>query len=600
MPRKLSPLLLLSGLLACALGARAAERLAGESSAFLRSFADSPVDWMPWGEAAVARAKAEQRPVFLFVGSFTSELSGAMRRQTFANAKTAEWLNKKFICVVVDRDERPDVAALFESYVYELKQVSGWPLNLWLTPEFQPFEGATYLSPSEDWGAPGFLKLANQVDAAWAASPAACRKRASESVAQMVQPVPPVPAWNLAKTRARLAAAAAAWRGAFDTARGGFGDVPKGPEPELVRFMLGQSPEDRDAALATLRALATSAVRDPLDGGFFRHSSDAGWRIPYQQKTLADQARIALAFLDGAKDADARSFGQCAGGALDYALSRLSLHNGTFASAEDATGDSYLGYYAWTEAEVDAVLKADSPAFKLAHGVMPGGNVPAEDDPSSQYTHQNLLRSTAVTDARQASAAARLLAARDRRPLPPRDDRATAGAHGLILSALARAGAQLGEPRYAEAARRTFAAVRADLLMSPDGRLRRMAGTALPAAADDYAALALGCADYAQAAKNADAAALSTLLLSRLDALFYDPAGGTYFGSTKPPGPGLFMRPYAGDEPPAAVSLALLAGAPRAGAVAAALSGSLDESNVQAPGDQLLALAGFAARDSAR
>jgi hypothetical protein len=600
MPRTSIPLLLLSGLVACAVGARAAERLAGESSAFLRSFADSPVDWMPWGEAAIARAKAEQRPVFLFVGSFTSELSGAMRRQTFANAKNAEWLNRKFVCVIADRDERPDVAALYEAYVYELKQVSGWPLNVWLTPEFQPFEGATYLSPSEDWGAPGFLKLANQVDAAWTASPAACRRRAAEAVAQMAPPAPSVPAWNLAKTRARLAAAAAAWRAAFDTARGGFGDAPKAPEPELARFMLGQSPEDRDAALATLRALAASAVRDPLDGGFFRHSSDAGWRIPYPQKTLSDQARIALAFLDGAKGADAKSFGQCAGGALDYALSRLSLHNGTFASAEDATGDAYLGYYAWTEAEVDAALGADSPAFKLAHGVLPAGNVPAEDDPSSQYAKKNLLRSVAETDAQQAKAAARLLAARDRRPFPPRDDRATAGAHGLILSALTRAGAQLGEPRYMDAARRTFAAVRADFLLSPDGRLRRMAGSALPAAADDYAALALGCGDYARAAKSADAAALSARLLGQLEAQFFDPPSGGYFGAPKPPGPGLFMRPYAGDDPPSAAPLALLAGAPHAGTVAAALSGSLDESSAEAPGDQLLALAWFAAKDSAR
>src|ERR1700690_3111661 len=239
MPKKLVFPLLLAGLCAGTSGAHAAQHLAGQPSAFLRSFADSPVDWMPWGEAAIARAKAEQRPVFLFVGSFTSELSGAMRRQTFANAKNAEWLNKKFVCVIVDRDERPDVAALFEAYVYELKQVSGWPLNLWLTPEFQPIEGATYLSPSEDWGAPGFLKLANQVDAAWAASPAACRKRASEAVAQMAQTGQSAPVWNLAKTRARLAAAATAWRATFDSARGGFGDVPKSPEPELIRFMLG-------------------------------------------------------------------------------------------------------------------------------------------------------------------------------------------------------------------------------------------------------------------------------------------------------------------------------------------------------------------------
>jgi uncharacterized protein YyaL (SSP411 family) len=364
--------------------------------------------------------------------------------------------------------------------------------------------------------------------------------------------------------------------------------------------MLLQSPEDRKDALETLRALATSAVRDPLDGGFFRHASDAGWRIPYQQKTLADQARIALAFLDGAMGTDASSFGQCARGALDYALSRLSLHGGTFASAEDATGDDFAGYYAWTEAEIDTALGADSQAFKLAHGVLPGGNVPASDDPSAQYAQKNLLRSLADTDARQAADAARLLAVRDRRPFPPRDDRASAGAHGLILSALARAGEQLGERRYLAAARRTLEAVKAGFLLSQDGALRRMEGSALPAAADDYAALALGCQDFARAANDRDAAAFATLLLAQLDARFYDPASSVYFGAPKPPGPGLFMRPLAAEDPPTAGPLALLANASHARASAAALSASLDESSAQAPGDQLLALALFAGRDSAK
>src|SRR5580692_7919950 len=204
-------LLLLSGLMACADGARAADRLRSQASAFLKGFLDSPVDWMPWGDAAFARAKSEQRPVFLFIGSFTSELAGAMRRQTFANAKTADWLNKEFVCVIVDRDERPDVAALYAAYVVSLKQMSGWPLNVWLTPEFQPYEGATYLSPSEDWGAPGFLKLANQAMTAWTNDPAACRRRAKEAISQLAPPPAPPsqPDWSLEKSRSRLATSAA-------------------------------------------------------------------------------------------------------------------------------------------------------------------------------------------------------------------------------------------------------------------------------------------------------------------------------------------------------------------------------------------------------
>jgi hypothetical protein len=593
MLNKILPTLLLPGLIASAVGVQGAERLRGESSAFLRTYGDSPVDWMPWGDAAFARAKSEQRPVFLFIGSFTSELSSAMRRQTFANTKNAEWINKQFVCVIVDRDERPDVAALYQAYVFNLKQLSGWPLNVWLTPEFQPFEGATYLSPSEDWGAPGFLKLANQAQTAWATNPAGCRKRAAESVSQLAPPPkPPVPAaWNLEKTRARLDASAAAWRAAFDEVNGGFGDVPRSPEPELIRFMLLQASADREAALKTLRALASSAVRDPLDGGFFRHAADAGWHIPYQQKTLSDQARVALAFLDGATGADTKSFDECARGALDFALGWLALPGGTFAASQDATGDEFVGYYAWTQAEIDGALGSDAQAFAFSHGVLPDGNVPAGDDPSALFTHKNLLRSIADTDARQASDEARLLALRDRRPAPPRDLRATAGVHGLMLSALSRAGTQLGERRYIDAARRTFDGIRKTFLVSPDGVLRRMPGSALPAAADDYAALALGCRDFARATHDKEAAALADRLLAQLDARFYDPAASVYFGAPNPPGAGFFIRPLSADDPPSAESVALPAGAPHASAIAAALSDSLEETSAQAPGDQLLALA---------
>ncbi len=596
--KKTIPFILLSGLLSSAVAATASKRLQGESSAFLKTFAESPVQWMPWGDAAFAQAKGEQKPVFLFIGSFTSELSGAMRRQTFANPKNADWLNNHFVCVIVDSDERPDVAALYQAYVLNLKQLTGWPLNVWLTPEFQPYEGATYLSPSEDWGAPGFLKLANQAQAAWATNPAGCRKRASESVAQLAPPAQPsaASAWSAEKARARLTASAAAWRATFDPVLGGFGDVPRSPEPELIRFMLLQSPADRDAALKTLRALATSAVRDPLDGGFFRHAADAAWHIPYQQKTLTDQARIALAYLDAAQGADARTFGLCAAGALDFALSRLSLPDGTFASAQDATGDELAGYYTWTGAEIEKVLGPRSEAFGSAHGVLPDGNVPAADDPSAQYAHKNLLRSTEDPDAGQLGDAALLLAVRDKRGSLPRDDRASAGANGLMLSALSRAGLQLGKPRYLDAARKALGAAKRDFLVSSDGTLRHLKGSSLPADAEDYAALALGCRDFARAANDTTSLELSDRLLAQLDARFFDPSSGAYFGAPNPTGPGFFIRPFGAEDPPSAESVAVAAGGPHAKEVAAALSESLEESSAQAPGDQLLAVALFLAR----
>jgi uncharacterized protein YyaL (SSP411 family) len=588
--------LLLSGMAASAFAGRASDQLASEPSAFLRANAGSPVDWMPWGEAAFARAKIEQKPVLLFMGYFTSELARAMRRQTFSNPETAQWLNHEFVCVIVDRDERPDLASLYQTYVEDVKQLSGWPLNVWLTPELLPFDGATYLSPSEDWGRPGFLKQAKLAQDAWAAGPAICRKRAAEAAAQLTpaaRSAPPA-AWSMERSRARISASAKAWLDSFDSERGGFGDLPKDPDPELLRFLLLRPAPEHEAALKTLRALSASAVRDPLDGGFFRYATDAAWSLPCPQKTLSDQARLALAFLDAAQGPDARNFERCARGALDFALSRLAHPDGTFAAALDATSDEFVGYYAWTAAEIDGALGPDSGPFKRAHGVEPGGNVPSADDPSGQYASRNLLRSSSDADDR--TAAARLLALRDRRPAPPRDDRATASAHGLMLGALARAGAQLGESRYTEAAERTMVAVKKAFILSSDGDLRRFSGSALPAGAGDYAAVAFGCSELARAANDKGAGALAARLLARLDKEFYDPGSRRYFGAPPGPAPGIFVRPFASGDPPGAEVLALLAGEPRERArdIAAGLLDSLDDANVQAPGDQLLAIALFA------
>ena len=594
MLNRLLPALLLPALAAGAGSARAAD-LEGEQSAFLRANAGSPVRWMPWGEAAIRRAKDEQKPVFLFVGSFTSELAAAMRRQTFANPKTAEWLNAHFLCVIVDRDERPDVAALYQDFVSQIRQVNGWPLNIWLTPDFMPYEGATYLSPSEDWGAPGFLKLASQAQAAWANDPAGCRRHATESVGQLASAPAARPPWSAKEADERLGAASAAWMSSFDPKSGGFGDAPKNPETELLRFLLQRAGPEREAALATLRAISASALRDPLDGGFFRYASDAAWRIPYPQKTLADQARFALAYLDGAKGPDAAEFARCARGALDFAVGRLREADGTYAAAVDATGDEYSGYphpgrrrrSTGNWGRVQRRLSRPPTAWRRTATFPPMTIRPAFS------RGKNLLRSCA-TDSEPSRESTRLLAIRDARPAPPRDERATAEAHGLLLAALARAGARLGEPRYLDAAGRLVATIRSKFLASPQSPLRRFADSETAAGPEDYAAVALGCAEYAAAAHDAPAGSLATRLLDRMDALFYDPAACRFFASPLPLGPGLFLRPVAAGDAPSAVSLALEAGDPHAREIAAALCADLAEESVQGPGDELLGLALYA------
>jgi uncharacterized protein len=588
------PALVAAGWLAGAPLSPAAEALRAVSSAFLHASADSPVDWQRWDATVLGRAQAESRPVYVFVGSFLSELSRATCRQTFANAETAAFLNKNFICVLVDREEQPAVAALVRHYLRNAKQVTTWPAHLWLTPELQPYEGSGYLPPTEEWGKTSFMKFAQQAQNAWATDPAGCRTRAAEAVAALAPAdLPPVAHADLAaKIRAQLTAAAETWRGQFDVAHGGFGEAPKRPEPELLRFLLRQSPADRAAAQATLHALAGSALRDPLDGGFFRYATDAAWRLPYQQKTLSDQARLALAYFDAAAGEETRAFTAVARGALDYALARLARTDGTFAAAEDATTDDFVDHYAWTEAEINAALGQDAAAFKTAHGVQPGGNVTAEDDSSGMLKGKNLLRATEAPDAGLAASSAKLLAVRAQRPAPFRDERATAGAHGLLLAALSSSGGLPEGSRHLAAAEKLFAAVKKHFLLPAGGGLRHLAGSEAAAVPSDYAALALGCREYARYAHNPEAEALAKQLLTQADQLFFELKSGIYFAIPSGPAVGFFVRPPAEGDAPSAEVLALLAGvAPEQGRpMAAMLSSGLAESETPGSGDVLLAL----------
>jgi uncharacterized protein YyaL (SSP411 family) len=563
------------------------------SSPFLREQAAGLVQWQPWSAEVLARAKAENKPVYVFAGFFLNELSRATLRQTFSNADAAGYVNSRFICVIVDRDEQADVAACIQNYLHTAKQVDGWPAHIWFTPDFQPFEGAGYLPPTEEWGKPGFLKVVQQAADGWKADAAAARARAAESIALLATALQPLPSGvpEPEKSRGRLSAAADAWRAHFDSANGGFSDPPKYPEPELLRFLLKRSPTDRDLALTNLRMIANSALRDPIDGGFFRYSTDAAWHLPYQQKTAVDQARIALAFLDAAKVSGDAALGRVAAGALDYSLARLVRPDGGLAAAEDGTRDENAAYFAWTAEEIDAALGAASADFKKAHGIEAAGNVSADDDPSGRLKGKNLLRSNLAADPASATSLAKLRSLRDKRPALLRDERGTAGAHGLMLAALAQAGVELHEPRFLEGAQRIFAVIQKDLAASPDGRLRRHRGSNAPAVPFDYAAVALGCRELATATHANDAAKMADRELAYVTENFYAPSAGRFYATPKESPAGIFARPPAIGEPLSAEALALFAGAApeQAKAIAAALSAPLDDDPL-APGDVLLSL----------
>lgn len=571
--------------------AHAASPLANQPSAFLRSYADSPVNWMLWGDEAFARAQTERKPVFVAIGLFTSELSRAMHRQTFSNADTAAMLNAEFVCVLVDAKERPDLVALYQNYTQHVKQLSGLPLNIWLTPELKPFEGANYLPPTEEWGKEGFLTVAKRALAGWKSDPDAQRAKADEAIATVQSLLSPSTAATISSEEITriLAEASEAHRARFDVTNGGFGEPPKQLEPELLRFLL-RDESTREMALTTLRALVHSPVRDPLDGGFFRYASDAEWRQPYFQKNLVDQARMALALLDAAKMSGDKRFASAARSALDYALSLQG------AAAEDATPEAILGSYFWTTAEIDDVLgKAEATTFNAAHGVTVEGNVPA-DTFTGIPAGKNLLYVAKDAPDEESFAQARkaLLERRRARAQPLRDDVAPASTHGLLLTALVRAGAQLSDTRFASAAVAQAKFIR-EKLITPDGTLLRLPGRTSTASAADYAAVIEGLLALHAISPSPELAALAEKLRTTADSDFF--ADGVYYATSAKAGPAFWARvralPIGPGEPPAAEpSMLSLPNTPTdaAAKLAATIAADIANSAEVARGDQLLAL----------
>ena len=253
----------------------------GSPSPFERQFSGSLVHFMPWGDAAFARARKENLPVYAFIGSFLNELSRTTGAQSFSNPDTAAFFNAHFVCVLVDRDEHPDLAAAAQQYLDQAKQVSGWPVNLWLTPDLKPFDGSNYLGPSEEWGQQSLLQVATRAADAWRIDSKGCKRTSTTAVAVLNRPRTPAPPVDAAKLAAAPQGAAQDWRAKYSAAHGGFGDAPRYPQPELLRFFLHRSPDDRDLGLSALRALAAGALRDPVNGGFFRYVTDADGRTAY-------------------------------------------------------------------------------------------------------------------------------------------------------------------------------------------------------------------------------------------------------------------------------------------------------------------------------
>ncbi len=481
-----------------------ANRLAQESSPYLLQHAENPVDWYPWGDEAFARARAEEKPLLLSVGYSACHWCHVMEHESFANETTAALMNEHFVCVKVDREERPDVDAVYMAATQAMSGSGGWPMTVFLAPDGRPFFAGTYFPPHDAYGRPGFPTLLQRIATAWEGGREQLLQRA-ESLTAALQRGQAVEGGKADAPADAVASAVAHWRASFDAVWGGFGGAPKFPSPGALRTLLRHHHDSGDSqalvmALATLRGMAQGGIRDHLAGGFARYSVDAQWLVPHFEKMLYDNAQLARCYIEAFQVTGDSAFGDVARETLDWLLARMALPQGGFASALDADSEGVEGkYYVWRDAEIRALLTPDEArTFCAFYGVSPQGNWEGQSVLHTplpmQEVAQTLGLPRAEIEALLAAARSKLLAARREREPPERDDKLLTAWNGLAISALAEACHIFQDDRYLKVASKTATFLQNNMVDST-GRLLRSwrDGRAGPTAfLDDYACLAEG------------------------------------------------------------------------------------------------------------
>jgi uncharacterized protein len=431
-----------------------ANALAQETSPYLRQHAENPVDWLPWGPAALARAREEDRPLLVSIGYSACHWCHVMERESFEDPRTAAVMNESFVCVKVDREERPDIDAIYMEAVQGMTGHGGWPLNVFLTPEQLPFYGGTYFPPDARHGMPAWTQVLQAIAESWAANREEIRaggERLRERLsggAQLTPSSEPHDQRTLDRAVATLAES-------FDARNGGFGSppthAPKFPQAPVLEFLLLRD-AGRTMALSTMHAMAGGGIHDLLGGGFARYSVDATWTVPHFEKMLYDNALLARAYLHGWQTSEEPQLREVCIDTLEWALREMRGPEGGFYSALDADSEGVEGrFYVWAVAELRDVLGEDADAAIAWLGVTERGNF---EDPHDPQPGLNVLqgRGPEPPPPARERIRERLLSAREGRTRPALDDKRLASWNALMICALAEAGAALGEPRYLDAA----------------------------------------------------------------------------------------------------------------------------------------------------
>ena len=568
-------------------------RLAREKSPYLLQHAHNPVDWYPWGEEAFAKARRENKPIFLSIGYSTCHWCHVMAHESFEDEATAAIMNREFVSIKVDREERPDVDRVYMTFVQATTGGGGWPMSVWLTPDLKPFVGGTYFPPVDRYGQPGFKKVLERIAAAWKQDHAKIADQGSKLLEALRE------SQNAqAETTAKIdnqffQTAYEQLSRSFDDKEGGFGTAPKFPRPVSLNFLTrfyardpkGESGKHAlEMDLVTLRKMAAGGMHDHLGGGFHRYSVDRYWHVSHFEKMLYDQAQLASAYLDAFQIGQDRQYADVARDILDYVARDMTSKEGGFFSAEDA--DSFFehgkpehgegAFYVWTEKQIDDALGADAAVCKFHFGVQPHGNAPEGSDPQDEFRGKNILiqRHTLAETAkhfkksddeiRQSLMRSRekLLTIRNKRPRPHLDDKIIAAWNGLMISAYARGAQVLDEPRYLENATRAAKFLRANLYDDKSKLLfrnYRESRSDVEGFADDYAFVIQGLLDLYEVSFDVEWLKFAIELQGMQDDLFYDEKNGGYFSTSgKDKSVVLRMKDDNDSAEPAASSIAAL------------------------------------------
>ncbi len=518
--------------------ARRLNRLAGEKSPYLLQHASNPVDWRPWGDEAFETAARENKPVLLSIGYSACHWCHVMERESFEDEETARILNDNFVSVKVDREERPDIDAIYMAVCQLMTGGGGWPLTVVLTPDKKPFFAGTYFPPEDRHNLKAFKSVLNEINSVWTYRRSDIDSHAGRVALALNEMSKPVE--KAALDASVMEKAFRNLEAAFDEERGGFGGAPKFPTPHNLSFLLRhwKNTGDENAlsmAERSLRGMAEGGINDHLGGGFHRYSVDREWLVPHFEKMLYDQALLARAYLETYQATGNRFYADTARSILDYVLRDLTGDGGGFLSAEDADSDGSEGaFYVWKKSDIDRVLGGDSAIFCDWHGVTDSGNF--ERGTNILHTpndREEFLKARNLTgpelDRIIAEGKAKLLEERNKRARPHRDDKVIASWNGLMISSMAFGAQVLDDPKYARAAERAADFIAAN--MRADGKLHRRwreGEAAVPAFLDDYAFLVMGLVDLYEATFDPRRIEQASLLAAEMIDKFHDAENGGF------------------------------------------------------------------------